>query len=86
MLVLGGGFGQDRNRICKTTAIPVERRFMKNDEFVGIRIPGDMRDALERERRRMSKMAGAEVKTSAVIRSILELHLRKRRAASERAA
>jgi hypothetical protein len=49
---------------------------MKHDEFIGIRVPGELRGALERERQRMSKAAGAEVKTSAVIRAILERSLR----------
>ncbi len=61
---------------------------MENDKFIGIRIPSDMRGALERERLRMSKKAGAEVKTSAVIRAILEQALKPKRrsASSERAA
>jgi len=59
---------------------------MKNDEFIGIRVPGDLRTALERERRRMSKMAGAEVKTSAVIRAILEQALRSKRRSEATAA
>lgn len=60
----------------------------KHEEVVGVRMPGELRGALERERRRMSKVAGAEVKTSAVIRAILELHLRPKRrpTASEHAA
>lgn len=60
---------------------------MKNDDKVDVRIPSELRSALERQRLRMSKKAGAEVKTSAVIRSILEQALKpKRRLASERAA
>jgi hypothetical protein len=61
---------------------------MEHDAKVDVRIPGELRGALERERKRMSKAAGAEVKTSAVIRSILELHLRtkRRHATSERVA
>lgn len=61
---------------------------MKHDEKVDVRIPGELRGALERERRRMSKAAGAEVRTSAVIRSILEKALKGKRRAdtSERAA
>ena len=61
---------------------------MKKNEFIGVRVPGAIRGALEQERRRMSKKAGAEVKTSAVIRSILERALRAKRrsATSERAA
>jgi hypothetical protein len=60
----------------------------KHDAVVGVRMPGELRDSLERERRRMSKKAGAEMKTSAVIRAILEQALRAKRrsATSERAA
>jgi len=58
------------------------------DEIIYARVPGKLKAALERERQRMSKAAGAEVQTSAVIRAILELHLRAKRrpVASERAA
>jgi hypothetical protein len=51
-------------------------------------LSGSLRKALDRERRRMSKAAGAEVKTSAVIRAILEERLRSKRrpTANERAA
>jgi hypothetical protein len=60
---------------------------MEHDKKVDVRIPGELRGALELERKRMSKKAGAEVKTSAVIRAILEQALKpKRRPASERAA
>jgi hypothetical protein len=52
---------------------------MKNDAIIYARVPGELRDALERERRRMSKVAGAEVQTSAVIRAILEAKLSRRR-------
>lgn len=55
---------------------------MANDEIIYARIPKALRGDLERERRRMSKAAGAEVKTSAVIRSILELHLKSKRRAA----
>lgn len=48
---------------------------VKNDEIIGVRMPRELRSALERERQRMSKVAGAEVKTSAVIRAILEREL-----------
>lgn len=50
----------------------------QNDEIIYARVPGRLKGALERERRRMSKAAGAEVKTSAVIRAILEQALSKR--------
>ena len=48
---------------------------MSHDISIGLRIPNSMKNALERERKRMSKAAGAEVKTSAVIRAILEQKL-----------
>jgi hypothetical protein len=54
---------------------------------VDVRLPIQLRTALERERRRMSKTLGSEVKTSFVVRALLEQALRsKRRPASERAA
>lgn len=52
---------------------------MKHDDKVDVRVPHELRGALERERRRMSKAAGAEVKTSAVIRSILERALKPKK-------
>ena len=51
---------------------------MRHDEIIYARIPCGLKKALERERKRMSKAAGAEVKTSAVIRAILEEALRKK--------
>jgi hypothetical protein len=57
---------------------------MAHEEALNVRVPKELRSALERERKRMSKAAGAEVKTSAVIRAILEQALRgKRRATSD---
>lgn len=54
---------------------------------VDVRLPRELRSALERERRRMSKEFGTEVKTSFVVRSLLERALRpKRRSVAERAA
>jgi len=47
------------------------------DEIIYARVPGELRSALEHRRQRMSKTIGAEVKTSAVIRAILERALRK---------
>jgi hypothetical protein len=52
-----------------------------NDEIIYARVPGKLKDALERERKRLSKANGAEVKTSAVIRSILEQKLLSKRSA-----
>lgn len=49
------------------------------DEIIYARVPGKLKAALERERRRMSRKAGAEVQTSAVIRAILERALRTAR-------
>lgn len=51
-------------------------------KIVGVRIPDHLRSAIERERQRMSRVAGAEVKTSAVIRAILEQKFNKRRASA----
>jgi len=55
---------------------------------VDVRLPIQLRTALERERRRMSKEFGTEVKTSFVVRSLLERALKPKRrpASSERAA
>jgi hypothetical protein len=50
---------------------------MKHDRVVAVRVPKELRGSLERERQRMSRIAGAEVKTSAVIRAILERALSK---------
>ena len=49
----------------------------QNDAIVGVRMPRKLKGALERERRRMSRAAGAEVKMSAVIRALLEQALSK---------
>jgi len=55
----------------------------KNDGKVDVRIPLGLQRELERERRRMSKALGTEVKTSVAVRSLLERALKpKRRAAS----
>jgi hypothetical protein len=56
---------------------------MKQDGIIYARVPGKLLEALERERRRMSRLAGAEVKTSAVIRAILEEKLSRRRQRKE---
>ena len=42
------------------------------EEIIGIRVTQELMGALEQERKRMSQKAGAEVKMSAVVRSILE--------------
>jgi hypothetical protein len=52
---------------------------MKQDEIVGVRMPRKLRKEIERERKRMSLAAGAEVKVSATIRALLEQALRSRR-------
>lgn len=62
-------------------------RPMEHNAKVDVRLPSELRSALEQERRRMSKKAGAEVKMSAVIRAILEQAMRsKRQPSSSRAA
>jgi hypothetical protein len=55
---------------------------MKRDKIIYARIPSKLRSAIERERLRMSRVLGAEVKTSAVIRAILEEKLTRRRRAA----
>lgn len=61
---------------------------MRHSGKIDIRIPEDMLDDLEQERRRMSRAAGAEIKMSAVVRAlVLEgMRLRRRRSAKPRAA
>lgn len=49
-----------------------------NDETIAVRVSGKLRNALKREQEKRSRMAGAEVKESAVIRSILEGFLLKK--------
>ena len=63
-------------------------RLVENNAKVDIRLPSELRSALEDARRRMSKKTGVKMKTSAVIRAILEQALKPKRrlAASERAA
>lgn len=46
-------------------------------EIIYARIPSKLKSKLERERKRRSRAAGAEVKTSAVIRALLEDALAK---------
>jgi len=55
--------------------------FVKHTEKVDLRLPPELRNAVELERKRMSKRAGAEVKTSAVIRAILAEKLMSKRSA-----
>jgi hypothetical protein len=50
---------------------------------VDVRLPIKLRSAVERERRRMSKVLGTEVKTSVAIRALLERALKQ---TNERAA
>jgi hypothetical protein len=55
---------------------------VKHTEKVDLRLSPELRNAVEAERRRMSKRAGVEMKTSVVIRAILtEKLMSKRRAA-----
>jgi len=46
---------------------------------IDIRVSRQMLRDLERERKRMSDAAGAEVKTSAAVRALLEQALRRKR-------
>jgi len=65
-----------------------ETRFAVMETKVDVRLSRELRKALERERLRMSKALGSEVKTSFVVRSLLERALRPKRRTSaiERAA
>lgn len=58
------------------------------EEILSVRVPSALQNALERQRKRMSKAVGAEVKKSAVVRAILEQALKPKRrsVSSERAA
>ena len=59
---------------------------MAHDTIIYARIPHELRGALERKRKRMSKAAGGEVKTSAAIRALLEQALREDRRTKTKAA
>jgi hypothetical protein len=59
---------------ARTSARTITRT--RKDETIAVRLPGELREALERERQARSKKAGADVSASAVIRSILEHALR----------
>ena len=45
---------------------------MKHDKIIYARVPDELRNAIEKEHRIMSKATGTKIKTSAVIRAILE--------------
>lgn len=83
MLALRTSYGQGA---CRTSSVRLDSASMETK--VDVRLPRELRRALERERLRMSKALGAEVKTSFVVRSLLEraLHPKRRPAAIERAA
>lgn len=71
-----------RQGSCQTDETEVYRGHMSNgkqEAIIYARVQLALRRALERERKRMSKIAGAEVKTSAVIRAILEQKLLSKR-------
>lgn len=55
-------------------------KMMKNDETVGVRLPRQLRNAIERERQRVSKAIGTEVKMSTIIRAALEERFVKQKA------
>lgn len=61
---------------------------MKHDESIAIRVPSDMMRELEKERRRMSRAVGAEIKMSAVVRALIieGMRLRLRRGARSKSA
>lgn len=50
----------------------VEKPDNKTEKVLGIRMSEQLLKALEEERQRVSRKAGAEVNTSAVVRAILE--------------
>ena len=72
-----------RQDTCQTSRTRLDVLNM-NDKIIYARVPGELQGALERERQRMCKAAGAEVKTSAAIRALLEKALRKKKTASSR--
>ena len=43
-----------------------------NSEIINVRVSRKLRDALKREVKKISRVAGAEVKASAVVRACLE--------------
>lgn len=72
--------GEGRQETCRTNLACVTVGPVKHTKKVDLRLPDALREAVELERQRMSKAAGTEVKTSAVIRSILEQKLLTKRA------
>ena len=50
-----------------------------HDKIIYARVPAALHDALEQERKRVSKMFGVDVNTSAVIRMILKQKLLPKR-------
>jgi len=60
----------------------------KHTSKIEVRVPDALTDEIERERKRMSRAAGAELNTSAVIRALLERGLKatKRTSRSREAA
>ena len=70
-----------RQETCRTKPTRVYSVSVKHDKKVDVRLPSELHDALEAERLRMSRIAGVEVKTSAVIRAILKKKLLPKRSA-----
>ena len=57
--------------------LPARMYRISHEDVVSFRLPRELREELERERQRRSKRAGAEVKTSAVIRGFIEAGLKR---------
>jgi len=64
---------------CQTSQTGVDSESVKHDDIVTIRLPKTLRGKLDRERQRMSRAIGAEVKESSVIRAILEDWVRRKK-------
>jgi hypothetical protein len=58
---------------------------VKNDGKIEVRVPKSVLAALEIERRRMSRAAGAEVKMSALVRALISEGVRSRRISGRKA-
>ena len=52
---------------------------MRHKAILSLRLPSDLLDYIERERRLASRAAGVDIKTSAMVRSIFERDMKRRR-------
>lgn len=70
---------EDRQGACQTRSDTLVCRSVKQDETrISVRIPNDLKDALERERQRMNRKAGVELNLSVVIRALVKEAMQRR--------